>query len=347
MAGPPEECCVKSEKSRVVNMLPPRVVSFRLTNECNLRCKHCCVSAEEPWENELSTEEVKKTIDQLSKFDLHNLTFTGGEPMMRKDFWEILSHTNQSRVPFEIFTNGTFLDDEAIRKLEKMENLVAVAMSLDGTSPRTHDFIHALGNFELVTSLLKKLVDRNIPVRCHLCVNKINFLEYKEIINMALELGASLTHVAQVSMEGRAKDNENGLKLTPNQIAEIAYHVFLMKDGRVCFDIPNCKTTCITQCMICPNGDMVPCRLLYSLGMTAGNLRRKSFLEIWTNSDLFVMRRTISVEELKGCSECDFKYGCWGGCRVMACYYSKNWLGQQDPFECGWRKTYFKKVLGV
>jgi len=320
-----------------------RFVAFRLTNSCDLKCKHCYVSAGKRLENELNTSEIVRVIEELAAFNLLCLTFTGGEPLIRKDSFEIINHADEFGIPIEIFTNGTLINDSTFEKIKKLKNLVAISMSLDGARPDSHDYVHGKGNFHVVTSLFKRFAQANIRTQANISVSKVNFTEYKKIIELALELGVSLVGVSHVILLGRAKINEKELGLAPEEVAEVAYNVFRMKNKKVIFDIPNCKT-CGIRCMICPNGDVTSCIPLWAKGITAGNIREKSLSEIWSDSQLFKELRAISVDNIDGCSTCDHKYGCWGGCR--ATIESKNWLTQRDPFECSWRKIYFKRILG-
>lgn len=349
-------------------MSPPlELVTLRITNKCNLRCRHCFVSAGEGWENELNTDEIKNLIEEFAKFRILTLVLTGGEPLLREDFFEIAAYAESKNVPIQLSTNGTLIDDNVIENLQQMTNLQAVVLSLDGGSSSTHDYIRGHGNFDMTIALIKKLVQAGIPVHINTCLNRVNFAEYKKIIKISMDLGVKVIQLAPVFIEGRARDNEAELALTDEQKLEVARYCMLQRlngkrilfgqienDGLLIPDekepplrkVLNCGAS-VGWCMIYPNGDVAPCRSIYDLGISAGNIREKSFSEIWQNSDLFNLLRSITVDEIKGCKECAFKYLCGGGCRATAYKLTKDWLGRQSQTICKWRKKYFAEMLAL
>lgn len=321
----------------------PSGVFLKLTNRCNAGCMHCHVSAGDPWENELNTSEIKDLINHVVKFNpAANLTFTGGEPLSRKDFLEICKYANDKGLSFAIFTNGTLVDDFITKKVKKMSNLRAIGVSLDGGSATVHDAIHGTGNFRLITTLIQKLVHIGIPVEVHVCLNGINFCEYKAIISLAKKLGASLTHIVPVLLEGRARENRNALEIPPDQIAEVAFYCFFHK--KVFFEISSCNGNCKNNCVVFPNGDVAPCIPLYLKGMGAGSIRRKPLSKIWMDSTIFKKLRSPSINEIESCRKCKYWRLCGGGCRATAYEFSGDLYGPQDPRECEWRKNYFAKI---
>src|SRR3989344_8123837 len=97
----------------------PYLCVFHITNKCNLRCKHCYADAGDKLKNELSLEEIKKTIDDLHDLGTQYIILSGGEPLIHKNFFDILGHCNEKKMHSMITSNGTLLDDKTAKKLKK------------------------------------------------------------------------------------------------------------------------------------------------------------------------------------------------------------------------------------
>jgi radical SAM protein with 4Fe4S-binding SPASM domain len=352
---------------------PLNFVALRLTNRCNLRCKHCFLGehcfqepAESSGEKELSTYEIKNLLDHLSALKVLGVTFTGGEPLLRKDFFDLVFYAEEKDIPLYIFTNGTLVGDDEIKKLRNLRNLVYVMISLDGTTAKTHDYIRGKGNYAMTISLVKKLISNKIPVCIDSCINKVNFHEYKEFLPLCSKLGVNAFHPAPIAIEGRARKHESQLALTLQQKLEImTFYSTIASDsekiivgeilggevGRRIFGtiFPREVIRCSVGsdfCMIWPNGDVIPCRPLYSLGIKAGNIREKPLLEIWKSSKVFKFLRNLSVDKFKKCRACEYRKDCGGGCRARAYNYYKDWLAP-DPEMCKWRERRAQDIAKV
>ena len=99
----------------------PLTVLWDITYACNLKCKHCLTSAGDRLKDELSLEEVKEIIDQIVDMKVFNICFLGGEPLMRNDFLEILEYATKSNIGITFSTNGSLINNEVIRKLERLK----------------------------------------------------------------------------------------------------------------------------------------------------------------------------------------------------------------------------------
>lgn len=348
-------------------------VVLRLTYRCNLRCRHCFLGAGDYQPDvELTTEEVKTFIDQLSRVKVFGLTLTGGEPMVRDDFFDILKYTEKKDVPLYLFTNGTLVDEEAMEIFAHARNLAYVLISLDGATPEIHDYIRGRGNFGMTVSFVKSITNLGIPVCFDTCINKINFHQYKEFVPLSRKLNGSAFHAEQISLEGRAEAHENELGLTMDQKNEI--RAYFNEEARRAEDIvigevlPHELTKKLLYkdeekkdkcgvgwgfCQIWPNGDVYPCRAMHHLKMKAGNIRKESFIDIWQNAEIFKTLRSLSVETISECSICRVKYLCGGGCRARAYRYYRDWY-KPDPESCKFRKAMaeelsqkYKKIYAI
>ena len=94
--------------------------SLRVTMGCNAKCKHCYTMGGRKLENEYTTEQILEIIDQLSKMNIAQMFFTGGEPFLRKDIVKILNYANEKGIDILISTNGSILKEETIQQIEHL-----------------------------------------------------------------------------------------------------------------------------------------------------------------------------------------------------------------------------------
>ena len=117
----------------------PRLIFWELTTGCNLRCVHCRASATElSSPDDLNTEESLALIDQFAEYAPFILVLSGGEPLYRKDVFQLASYATSRGIKVALATNGTLVD-ESIAKRAKEAGIVRVAISLDGADAETHD----------------------------------------------------------------------------------------------------------------------------------------------------------------------------------------------------------------
>lgn len=143
----------------------PKTIGINLTERCNLACLHCSVGSNPSvsTKNDLTTEELHRLFDEFDACGLRNLRLTGGEPMMRPDFWEVLEDaTNDRRFSVTLFTNGTRLNEEGVDRLrairDRMGDQFLIHISLDGGTAESHDFLrNRAGNFARVVKTMEML----------------------------------------------------------------------------------------------------------------------------------------------------------------------------------------------
>ncbi len=167
----------------------PLKVGFEITYRCNSRCRQCSRWQIDPKqrEAELNTREIKDVIDQIAAFPIPGISFSGGEPLLREDFGEIVEYSKQSGIPLlSLSTNGHRLADPGIRKL-LLENFNRVHISIDGLSS-THDRLRGLpGSFDRVVAAVELLVaERAGAAKPDIIINfTISPDNYREIVAIA------------------------------------------------------------------------------------------------------------------------------------------------------------------
>ena len=195
----------------------PFEIVWNFTYSCNLRCKHCYEDAgfNRP---ELTTNQAFTTIDNLSKIaniGLPALSFSGGEPLIRKDFFEVAAYAKK-KIPYvNIATNGTLLTKDNVKKLKEV-GVDYVEISLDGASKEVHDsFRRVPGCFEKTMEGIRNCVDENLDTCIATTAHKENLDEIPKIIELAQELGARFMHFNYIPT-GRAKKHVE-LDLSPKE----------------------------------------------------------------------------------------------------------------------------------
>jgi len=193
----------------------PFEIVWNFTYSCNLKCKHCYEDAgvNRP---ELSTEQAYAAIDELSRTantGLPALSFSGGEPLMRKDFFEVAAYARK-KIPFiSIATNGTLLTKDNISKLKEV-GVDYVEISLDGASKKVHEnFRMVPGCFEKTVKGIRNCVDENLDACIATTAHKENLNEIPKIMELADQMGVRFMHFNYIPT-GRAKEHLK-LDLTP------------------------------------------------------------------------------------------------------------------------------------
>ena len=110
-----------------------------MTTKCKLKCAHCYINADEKKDiNELSTDAAKLLIHQIAEVSKPLLILSGGEPLLRKDIFELIRYGTERGLKMAMGSNGMLIDDIVVRKL-KDEGITTVSISLDSSAPELHD----------------------------------------------------------------------------------------------------------------------------------------------------------------------------------------------------------------
>jgi len=195
----------------------PFEIVWNFTYSCNLRCKHCYEDAgfHRP---ELTTDQAFTTIDKLSKIaniGLPALSFSGGEHLIRKDFFEVAAYAKKKIPYISIATNGTLLTKDNVKKLKQV-GIDYVEISLDGASKETHEkFRRVPGCFEKTMKGIRNCVDENLDTCIAATAHKENLDEIPKIIELAQDSGARFMHFNYIPT-GRAKKHIE-LDLNPKE----------------------------------------------------------------------------------------------------------------------------------
>lgn len=317
----------------------PVNLTWEVTLACNLRCTHCLSSSAGPVDGELSTEEALDLVDQLAQEKVFQINFGGGEPFMRPDFLQIIDACHAKGIMTCISTNGTLFTPELVERLSQT-HLMAIQVSLDGAKRETCESIRGKGTYDKAINALKLLAFSNIPTSINTVLTATNADEIPALQDLAEELGVTL-RISRFRPSGRGADNWHELKPNPEQLLEFSDWLgrnnnirtgdsffSLTSQERQGLGLNLCGATKLT-CCVSPTGKVYPCAFLQVDNFEAGDLRQRSFKDIWDNSEVFESFRRLRILSCEGCERYD---QCHGGCPAVA-YYLRDDIEGGDP-EC-------------
>ena len=335
---------------------PPRLIAWELTAGCNLACKHCRgASTSQVPEGELNTKEAKHFIDEIVEMGNPILILSGGEPLVRKDIYELAHYGTEKGLRVALATNGTLVNAEVAKKLHEA-GIKRVSVSLDGATAESHDEFRCVpGAFDGSMKGIEALKNAGIGFQINTTITKRNVDEIPRILKMAEEIGAEALHIFLLVPTGRGKELKNEeiapveyerilnwfyeqQKSTKIQLkATCAPHYFRImrqrakKEG-VEISVKTHGYEAMTKgclggtgfCFVSSIGEVYPCGYLPAL---AGNIKQQPFREIWDNAQVF--RDLRDTSKLKGkCGRCEFKEVC-SGCRARAYAATGDYLAEE------------------
>jgi radical SAM protein with 4Fe4S-binding SPASM domain len=318
----------------------PLVLSWNLTRKCNLKCPHCYINATtEELKDELTTEESKNLIDQICEVSRPLLILSGGEPLLRPDVYEIIRYGASKGLKMGLGSNGSLIDATAAKRL-KDAGIETVSISLDSHIPEQHDeFRGVSGSWEKAVGAIKALQENGVMVQVNTTLTHQNYDQIDDIMSLAESIGVENFHLFFLVPTGRGvkiedispAKYENMIKTTFAKVAKHKLNVrpscapqFMRIAKDMGLDMSRWIRGCLAglyYCRIYPNGDVTPCPYL---PIKLGNIREKSFKEIWFNSEMFKTLRDFDA--LKGkCGDCEHRAVC-GGCRARAYGLSSDFI---------------------
>jgi len=346
------------------------VVFWNVTNKCNLSCVHCYIDAgPSPLGNQLSLDEGKSFIADLAEMKIPLLMFTGGEPILRDDFWQLVHYAGSRGLKVALSTNGTLITKETAQRIKRL-GLEYVGVSLDGVAEKTHDtFRNQPGSFVKAVQGVRNCVEAGLKCGIRMTAAKSNYRETIHLIDFATRLRVPRFCLYWLVPSGRGAQLYTKQKLEHEEAAwilDLLYKKAIESDPEeveiLTVDAPQDGIYVLTRlekenpqeyenalklleftggacsagdrvANVNPEGNIFPCQFAQLPELRIGNIREKKFSEIWndrSNSVLSVFRE--KVNRLKGkCKECLYKSLCQGGCRIRA-YVEYGDFWADDPF---------------
>ncbi|MCK4261215.1 MAG: radical SAM protein [Halanaerobiales bacterium] len=331
----------------------PLVVSWDITNKCNLKCDFCSADAKCGYgSNELSTEQVFNIIEKLKKANVLGVTLQGGEPFLRSDIVKIIKELVSKGIYTIIVTNGTLVTE---KKVEDFANIprdwIRFVVSLDGSNEQVNSKIRGKGSFAKTLNAIKLLKQRNFDVRIQSVITDENYYDIVNMYKLAINEKVDSYGFTSVLPVGR------GINFQQPDIYEVAKQAILIKKMQINLDdavplhgiqigyaqntpyikqltetfglndIQDPNLGFLLKCIggkfkmeIDEDGQVYPCAFLRFPEFSGGNLAYDDLETIW-NTDKWDCLMTIFRYTKDRCKDCDL-YWCSTGC--MAVGYAIN-----------------------
>ena len=196
-------------------------VLWEITNTCNYHCIYCIFNSEaKKYEDELTTDEVKRTIKELKNNNFTYIKFTGGEPFTRKDMIEILRYASELGFDMDISTNASLVTEDIAKELKNIK-FPMVHVSLDGNDKYTHEYVRGENTFERTIRGIRYLTNNDVYTRIGTVIYKQNEDKLEEIVKLAIELKANEIIFSFMEAVGRLDGDETIIsKRTINSVKE-------------------------------------------------------------------------------------------------------------------------------
>jgi radical SAM protein with 4Fe4S-binding SPASM domain len=302
------------------------VVYYAITDGCNLRCPYCYDASERRLPGELAHEDSLRLMGQIAEAGASTIVFTGGEPMMRRDLFDVVRRAREVGLRANIITNGSYIRNiEIARTMAELFNRVTV--SVDGGVKERHEPTRGKGTFAKVVRALTLLNEAGVaPVINHVVSNEnVDYLD--EIAGLGERFRIKHVRVQWHSNLGRGQWDRLGwdwgdyLKseefMWTHPLAD-----YLIDDPRESVKPCAIKGNCGmggNEIFVSSLGDVYPCKLVRGLGELAGNVRKATVSELFATPVMTELRESTvfggSVHT--DCERCYIKGACGGGCRAF------------------------------
>lgn len=303
---------------------------LEVTMRCNARCEHCGSSCGDKVVNdEISAEDLKNTLLDISKKYNANgilLNVTGGEPLMRKDLFEIMEYAISLGYRWGMTSNGMLINDDILKKMEETK-METISISLDGLKETHENFRKVPNSFDKIIENIKKL--QQVPsikiVQVTTVANKKNLHELEELYKLMKQLNVISWRVINVDPIGRAKGNSDILldsndyiylwnfikEKREENILNVEYgcsHYLDLDYEKELRDTYFICSAGLYVASILSNGDISVCpNVERRTEFIQGNIKKDKFVDVWEKE--FKIFRNENRTKCDKCSKCSkWKY---------------------------------------
>jgi radical SAM protein with 4Fe4S-binding SPASM domain len=366
-------------REQVYRLYPCRYksnVQWSVTGACNLKCKHCFMSAPEARHGNPSHEELMNIVDQLAECGVFSVGITGGEPLIRPDFWQIVDALMEKGIDINgIYSNGLLVNESFVREYRKRGLHAGVQMSYDGVG--MHDWLRGVeGAEEAVRKAFVLLHENGIRADASLCLHRKNAHTIRETVRWLSDNGVRAVKVNQAQQVGEWEKQASDIRLTDAETIRVYAEyipqffednapVSLVLDGAFRFDadehrayisyIKPCAREDEGEKLSCPSmargfyigaeGMVAPCMMMadHPFAERFPNLHETPLREILGDSELMTLSQAKVADVRNGndeCRKCPHLEKCNGGCRQAALFQTGHYYGPERSactfFKNGW-----------
>jgi len=300
---------------------------------------------------DLPKEEWLRFFEELNRCAVTNVTLAGGEPFFREDLRELIEGIVRNRMRFNILSNGTLITDDMAAFLASTGRCDGVQVSIDGSTPITHDSFRGKGNFFKAMEGIKVLQKHHIPVPVRITIHRQNVRDLQGVGKLLLEeiglpsfstnaasymgLCRQNTEQVQLTVEERSLAMETLLKLNNKYNGRINAMAGPLAEGRGWLEMEKARrerkesipgrgylTGCggpMNKIAVRADGVMVPCGQISHIEL--GRINQDDLQEVWQNHPQLKRlreRRNIPLSDFEFCRGCDYISYCTGNCPALA-----------------------------
>ncbi len=361
-------------------------MNWMITGKCNYNCLHCFNAADNaPLQSEWSLDEANILLDQARDCGINGFTITGGEPMLHKNFFDILEGIySRDMYVYELNTNGHFINQESLDRMKNLGCVPLMKISFDGIG--WHDWLrNKKGSEEDALRAISLCIENGFPVKVQTNIHRNNIDVMLDTVNMLDRMGAKETRVIRTTEAPRWEQNAGGATLSLKEYMDVMLnlwaeyakeeHKMELTSWQVGTMIPEIKAFSLAavECRpgqyranapVCKgnrgmiavgaNGNVYPCHQMSGYyeqhDDILGNLKDGSLKELISGGkymdEICTTLGTLRENNLK-CGNCKYFEFCCGGCRAIALALTGDKLAS-DPSKCFFFENgYYEKIVDM
>lgn len=312
-----------SIEDRCEDALRPLRAIIEITHRCPFNCDHCFLTRSGG--DELTGDEIRTLIDRFHEEGVMLLTFTGGEPFLRKDFADLANYASEKPMALRILTNAAMVDEGALDRLP-LGSLQMVEVSLYGASPETYERVTGdAKNFTRTLKGMESMNERGLPVHAKFTVLPSNCDDVFATEAMAAEFDAlySIGFKTHPREDGSRVEAVGGATL--KGILDEWYSARPVPRRNASGGLPMCDAA-RRGIVVSAAGEVYPCGMFRR---SAGNVRERDVYEIWEKSSLLRKIRSVKIRDLEKCGACE-QFEICGRCAALSLAETGDAFGAND-----------------
>jgi len=294
---------------RALDLGVPMSVHFDITYRCNERCVHCYLDHDD--HGEMTTAEIKHILDELAEAGTFFLTFSGGEVLMRRDFFELLEYARSLMFAVRIKTNAVMIGEAEARRMLEL-GVDQIQVSIYSHRHEVHDAITKLpGSLRRSVEAIRFLTQQGLRVTIANVLMTANMYDHAGVQALARELGVQYTLDPTITPKMDGDTSILNLRIPGSELSGLFHNESLVGNVEEFCTAPPTPDEDVmegypcsaghTLAYISPYGDVFPC---VQFPLPSGNVRRQKFLDIWNHSSELNDVRSIRAKDLPVCSSC-------------------------------------------
>ncbi|MCB7128963.1 MAG: methyltransferase domain-containing protein, partial [Candidatus Brocadiales bacterium] len=320
-----------------------RELWIHTNNSCNLSCTHCLVDSSPSGDKGLSTGTIMRVMDEARELGVRQFYFTGGEPFLRQDIFELIEHVlGHDDSTLTILTNGTVLDERKLKRLQKFPvSRLRLQVSLDGSCPEINDPIRGEGSFHRIIDNIKRTVESGLSITVSTVIAPSNAEDVWQVTKLLAELGVRNHHLLFMHHRGRVSEDMDTSRPVPaskliesiRKAKKVALETGIIIDNlsfiRMRVDSPaftryDLSNACWDSLCLYSDGEVYPSAALAGhRGLSCGDVNESTLEEIWKKSPVCRQFRQATLRDKPACAECHLRFICGGGDIEHSYLYSR------------------------